>query len=75
MIQEHQNKAEPVRQKGEIYNELDLRLALLDLNKHGFDLNVDVAAKRLLVTCKKTHNRFVIECIGNNEWPVNFPSI
>ena len=68
MIQKHKNKAEPVRQNGEIYDAADLRLALLDLNKHGFDLHVSALdAKRLLATCKKTHNRFAIECLGHNE--------
>ncbi len=72
MIKKHNKKAELVWQNGEIYDALDLKLALLDLNKHGFDLDVSaVDAKRLLVTCKKTRNRFVIECLGHNEWPVH----
>jgi len=63
MIQKHKNKAELIRQNGEIYDVLDLRLALLDFNKRGFDLNVSVDdAKRLLVTCNKTRSRFSIEC-------------
>lgn len=68
MTQKHKNKIEPVRQNGEIYDASDLNLALLDLNKHGFDLQVStVDANRLLLTCKKTHNRFSIECLGHNE--------
>ena len=67
MIQKHKNKAELIRQNGEIYDALDLRLALLDLNKHGFDLNVSVVdSHRLLVTCNKTRSRFSIECLPNN---------
>ncbi len=70
MIQKHKNKAEPVRQNGEIYDAPDLRLALLDLNKHGFDIHVSaVDSRRLLVTCRKTRNRFAIECLGHNDWP------
>lgn len=67
MIQKHKNKAELIRQDGEIYDVLDLRLALLDLNKRGFDLNVSVVdANRLLVTCNKTRIRFSIECSPGN---------
>ena len=63
MIQKRKNKAELIRQHGEIYDALDLRLALLDLNRRGFDLNVSVVdAGRLLVTCNKTRSRFSIEC-------------
>lgn len=55
------------RQQGEIYDVLDLRLALLELNRLGFDLDVaDDSAKRLLITCKKTQNRFVVEGVGHN---------
>ena len=67
MTQKHKNKAAPVRQNGEIYDALDLRLALLDLNKHGFDLHVSaVDANRLQVTCNKTRTRFAIERLPNN---------
>jgi hypothetical protein len=56
--------------KREIYDVLDLRLALLELNKQGFDLEVSADnAKRLHVTCKRTQNRFLIEGLGHNEWP------
>lgn len=76
MIRQHKNKAEPVRQNGKIYDALDLRLALLDLNKRGFDLHVSaVDANRLQVTCKKTRNRFAVECLGHNEWPVHSANV
>ncbi len=59
------------RQGGAIYDALDLRLALLDLNKLGFDLEITTKdAKRLQVTCKKTQNRFVVEEVGHNDWPI-----
>jgi hypothetical protein len=54
----HTNKDESAPQNGEIYDVLDLRLALLDLNKRGFDLHVSAVAddaNRLQVTCNKTH--------------------
>jgi hypothetical protein len=42
----------------------------LDLNKRGFDLHVSsVDAKHLQMTCKKTQNRFTVECVGHNDWP------
>lgn len=54
MIKKHKNKAALVRQNGEIYDVLDLQLALLDLNEHGFDLDVSfVDGNGLLLTCKK----------------------
>ena len=60
-----------VLQGREIYDVYDLKLALLDLNRHGFDLEVlEENAKRLHVTCKRTHNRFVIQEVGHNEWPI-----
>ena len=74
MIQKHKNKAEPVRQNREINDVLDLKLALLDLNKHGFDIQVStVDSHRILVTCKRTRNRFAIECIGDNDKPTSEP--
>jgi hypothetical protein len=58
------------RQNGEIYDIYDFQLALLDLKKAGFDLHVSsVGARRLQVTCKKTQNRFIVDCVGNNDWP------
>jgi hypothetical protein len=76
MAESNKNKAEPVRQNGEIYDAIDLQLALLDLNKRGFALHVTaVDAHRLQVTCKKTHNRFAVECLGHNEWPVHPPRV
>lgn len=73
MAQEPRSKAmkqnRRVRQR-EIYDVLALRLALLDLNKHGFDLDVTAeSAKRLHITCKRTQNRFVVNEVGHNEWP------
>ena len=68
MLQTRKNTTKPIRQNCEIYDAADLKLALLDLNKHGFDLHVSsLDAKRLLVTCKKTRNCFAIECLGHKE--------
>lgn len=55
----------------EIWDISNLKMALLDLlNKQGCDLEVsEVNAKRLHVTCNRTHNRFVIECLGHKDWP------
>jgi hypothetical protein len=61
-----------VRQQGAIYDALGLRLALLGLNKIGFDIEVSAKNSKLLhVTCKKTHNRFVVEEVGHNDWPIH----
>jgi hypothetical protein len=55
----------------EIYDVLDLRLALLYLREHGFDLEISAKdVTRLQVTCKRTKNRFVIEGVGHNDWPL-----
>jgi hypothetical protein len=60
-----------VEQRREIYDVLDLRLALVELKRHGYDLEIIAEnAKRLHVTCMRTHNRFVIEEVGHNDWPV-----
>lgn len=55
----------------EIHDIYDLRMALLDLlNNHGCDLEMSVVnAKRLHVTCNRTHSRFLIESLGHNDWP------
>ncbi len=59
-----------VRQNGEVYDIYDMQLALLDLNDHGFSFEVAVMdSKQIHLTCKKTHNRFVIDCLGHNGWP------
>ena len=67
-----QSKVSVARQDGYIYDATDLHLTLLELNQQGYDLCVDTDKsnrERLLVACKKTQNRFVIERIGHNEWP------
>jgi hypothetical protein len=69
-------KIAPLYQNGEIYDALDMQLVMLTLNKHGYDIHVSsVDARRLQVTCKKTNNRFLVECIGNNEWPETLLSV
>ena len=70
MEQRYRKEVKQVRQGGAIYDAGDLKLALLDLNEHGFDLHVKALdSHRLHLTCKKTHNRFVIEFLGHNKWP------
>jgi hypothetical protein len=60
-----------VQRQREIYDVYDLKLALLDLNRHRFDLEVSAEdAKRLHVICKRIHNRFVVEDVGHKDWPV-----
>jgi hypothetical protein len=67
-MKQRAEKAKPARQNGEIYDIFDLQLALLDLNKHGFDLHVScVDAKHLQMTCKKTRTRFTVERVGKND--------
>jgi hypothetical protein len=62
------------RQRGEIYDIYDLQLTLLDLKTLGFDVYVSVTdPHRLRLTCNKTNNRFLVECLGHNEWPVPAP--
>lgn len=72
MMKNNKENFGPARQNCEIYDVLDFRLALLQLNMQGFDLQASASAdkaNRIHVTCKKTQNRFVIECLGHNEWP------
>jgi hypothetical protein len=62
----------PAAQNGAIYDAPDFRMMLHRLNELGFDLetqNCHYNAHQLFVTCRKTKNRFVVNCIGNNEWP------
>jgi hypothetical protein len=57
-----QNSKVSARQQGRILDVGDLRLALLNLNKYGYDLYVSGrGAKRIQVTCKKTDTRFAVE--------------
>jgi hypothetical protein len=56
--------------KRELWDVLDLKLVLMDLNKQGLDLEIRTEdAHRLHVTCKRTQIRFVIQEIGHNDWP------
>jgi hypothetical protein len=55
------------RQQGEIYDVYDLRLAVLDLNKLGYDLELSGgsdSAKRVYITCKKTRHSFALEAVA-----------
>jgi len=61
-----------IPQNGELYDVDDFRLAVWELNKLGYDLESVHAhgnVHRLNLTCKKTKNRFILECIGHNDWP------
>ncbi len=59
-----------VPQRREIYDVYDLKLALVALNGQGFELEVSAKdAKRLHVTCKRAQNRFVVQEVGQDEWP------
>lgn len=61
-----------IPQNGELYDVDDFRLALHELNKLGYELtstHTHGNVHRLNVTCNKTKNRFVMECIGHKEWP------
>jgi hypothetical protein len=72
MLNNQKSKAEPTRQNRGLYDVLDLKLALMELNKRGFDLEFSfVDARTEHMICKRTGNRFVIECLGHNEWPVH----
>jgi hypothetical protein len=57
------------RQQGEIYDVYDLRLAVLDLNELGYDLELSGLdnAGRVCVTCKKTRNRFALSPAASND--------
>lgn len=66
-----------IPQNGELYDVDDFRLAIWELNRLGYDLDsshVISNAHCLHLTCRKTNNRFVLECIGNNNWP-SVPSL
>ncbi|MDQ2835140.1 MAG: hypothetical protein M3Y50_15635 [Acidobacteriota bacterium] len=64
------NKVAPLYQNGELYDAPDMQLALLSLKQQGYDVHVSSTdARRLQVTCNKTKNRFLVECIGHNDWP------
>jgi hypothetical protein len=53
-----------------ILDAYDFRLALTELTKHGYDLEVSVQdTRRLHVTSKRTDTRWVIELLGHNDWP------
>ena len=59
-------------QNGEIYDAPDMQIALLNLKKQGYDVHVSsVDATRLQLICNKTKNRFIIQCIGHNDWPAS----
>jgi len=67
-----------IPQNGELYDIDDLRLAIWELNQLGYDLDSIHAPgnlHRLHLTCNKTQNRFILECIGNNEWPESKQSV
>jgi len=58
-------------QNGELYDAGDFRLALLELNRLGYDIKIEqshTSIHRLNLTCGKTRNRFVVECIGHKDW-------
>lgn len=61
-----------IPQNGELYDVDDFRLAVWELNQLGYDLDsihAHLNVHRLHFTCNKTQNRFILECIGHNEWP------
>jgi hypothetical protein len=63
----------PLYQNGEIYDAPDLQIVLLGLKRQGYDIHVSsVDATRLRLTCNKTKNRFVVECVGHNDWPAGY---
>lgn len=61
-----------IPQNGELYDVDDFRLAIWELNRLGYHLysvHSHENAHRLHLICEKTKNRFILECIGHNDWP------
>lgn len=64
-----------VRQDEDIYDATDLKMALEDLSKLGFDIQVETVLKnvhKLRVLCRKGNQRFMVTDIGSNDWPEDF---